>query len=208
MLLPIRWPALIVMSGVIGETGFFMASPGSRKKMSGQGRGAQQIHGYPVVLADGETWQLAYPRISCSAGTLTEPDLDREIDRIYESMILSEQVDLTDIWCVARKLLRENYELNDCELTELLRLEPGEHASVLVNAVLTVLFGDRSRELNYLDWVRATLLSSGLASSQISFEFLHIVLSVLVATNRVVSSNSVVRANQVAQERSNLESLI
>jgi hypothetical protein len=161
-----------------------------------------------VRLADGLLWLLAEPAFQPSLTGLTTPDVDEEIDRFHEQIILGDDLSLIDVLAVARRLLLANYELGNEEVAELLEVEPGEEAETLARAVLESLFGPDQRVSSYVDWVRASLLANGLAPTAIPASSLHDVLTILMATNRTVSPSQFIDACRAARDRDSLERLV
>ena len=75
--------------------------------------------GLPVALADGEpTGSWPSPTIGRAGPSLTVPDVDAELDRLFESAAVGAEVELADVWSVARTLLLENYDLTDEEFAD------------------------------------------------------------------------------------------
>jgi hypothetical protein len=147
-----------------------------------------------VKLADGQPWLLA--------------EVDPQIDRFHEQIILGDDLSLIDVFAVARSLLLGNYELADDEVANLLEVEPGEEAEALARAVLESLFGPDQRVRSYVDWVRASLLANGLAPTAIPASALHDVLAILMATNRTVPPSQFIDACRAARDRDSLERLV
>jgi hypothetical protein len=161
-----------------------------------------------VKLADGQLWLLAEPSFHPGPDGLTIPDVDREIDRFHEQIVLGDDLALVDLLGVARTLLLANYELVDDEVAELLEVEPGEEAETLAKVVLESLFGPDQRICGYIDWVRASLLSNGLAATSIPASALPDVLNILIATNRTIAPSRFIDACRAARERDSLERLV
>jgi hypothetical protein len=139
---------------------------------------------------------------------LTTPNVDREIDRFHEQIVLGDDLSLVDLFAVARTLLLVNYELGDDEVADLIEVEPGEEAEELARAVLEALFGPDQRVNSYVDWVRASLLANGLAPTAIPASALHDVLAILMATNRTVPPSQFIDACRAARNRDSLERLV
>jgi hypothetical protein len=161
-----------------------------------------------VKLADGQPWLLAEPTYRPGPSGLTCPDVDPQIDRFHEQIILGDELSLIDVFAVARSLLLGNYELADDEVANLLEVEPGEEAEALARAVLESLFGPDQRVRSYVDWVRASLLANGLAPTAIPASALHDVLAILMATNRTVPPSQFIDACRAARDRDSLERLV
>jgi hypothetical protein len=161
-----------------------------------------------VTLADGESWLLAEPLFRPTSTGLTTPDVDEEIDRFHDQIILGDDVSLADVLAVARTLLLANYELSNDEVADLLEVEDGLEAETLTTVVLELLFGPDQRVRSYSDWVRASLLANGLALSEIPASAINDVLTILMTTNRTVAPSQFVDTCRVAQDRDSLENLV
>lgn len=164
--------------------------------------------GLPVRLADGAPWLLAVPRYRPSGGSLTVPDVDAEIDRLFERSALCGEVELVDVWSAARTLLLANYDLTDDEFAELADVAPGDEARELSATVLEALFGPTEAVRSYSDWVRASLLANGIAPASIRPPDLANVLAILVATDRTIPASRYIDASRAAEEQATLETLI
>jgi hypothetical protein len=164
--------------------------------------------GTPVLLADGRHWLLANPMYNPGPGGLTSPPVDGPLDRCFESSILGEGLDLTDVWQAARQLLLANYDLTDDELSRLLSVAPGPESRALASEVIRALFGSDAEERSYTRWVRACLLANGLSGVNIPARDLPNVLAVLVATNRAIPLSRFADACRLLDERARLENLI
>ena len=151
---------------------------------------------------------LAEPRFRPTSAGLTTPDVDAEIDRFYERIVLGEDLPLVDIMAVARILLLANYDLIDEEAAGLLEVEAGAEAETLAGAVLESVFGPDQRDRGYVDWVRASLLANGLDASQIPASAINDVLTILMATNRTVPPSQFVDACRAARDLDSLERLV
>jgi hypothetical protein len=171
-----------------------------RRKPGARGRLAR--------LADGHDWLLAEPGFRPTPDSLTEPEVDAELDQIYEHVVLGEEIPLVDIMAAARILLLANYELTEPEVAELLEVAPGDEAEALAGVVLEALYGPDQKVRGYVDWVRASLLANGLAAATIPASALHDVLSILMATNRTVPPSQFVDACRAARDRDTLERLV
>jgi hypothetical protein len=171
-----------------------------RRKSGARGRLAR--------LADGRDWLLAEPTFRPTPAGLTAPRVDDELDRIYEQVVLGEDISLVDIMAVARVLLLANYDLAEAEVADLLEVEPGAEAEALAGVVLESLFGPDQKVRGYVDWVRASLLANGLSPARISASSLHDVLSILMATNRTVPPSQFVDACRAARDRDSLERFV
>jgi hypothetical protein len=166
------------------------------------------VGGIPVLLADGRLWLLAIPTFRPRLAGLTMPLVDEPLDRIFESAVLGEALDLTDLWQVARELLTANYELTQEELAGLLSTTPGSEIRALATAIIQAIFGPDPGKKSYTHWVRASLLANGLGDTDIPAHDLANVLAVLVATKRTIPLSQFADACRHADERARLESLI
>jgi hypothetical protein len=205
-------PALIRASfDIAGRTVVMVFTSGISRPMgelSELARRKAGAAGLPVRLADGELWLLAVPLYLAAGKSLTHPDVDESIDRLFEQSVLSGEVSLVDIAEVARTLLLANYDLSDEEFAELASFAPSEESRAFAAAVLEALFGPPQAVRSYSDWVRASLLANGVASSAIQPSDLANVLSILVATKRTVPAAQFIDASRAAEEQASLESLI
>ena len=165
-------------------------------------------NGVPVVLSDGQPWLLATPEFRPRPEGLTIPLVDRALDAIFESAVLSESLSLCDLWDVARRLLKANYDLSDDEMADLLGVAPGAEGQELAARILDAVFGVDGSGKTYTAWVRASLIANGLSRADISARDLPNVLAVLVATNRTVPLSRFADACRLMDERARLESLI
>lgn len=161
-----------------------------------------------MKLADGQPWILAEPSFRPSLSGLTTPNVDHEIDRFHEQVVLGNDVYLSDILSVARRLLICNYELTNDEVAILLEVAEGTEAESLAKAVLESVFGPDQRSRTYTDWVRASLLANGLTQSEIPAAAVNDVLSILIATNRTMSPSHFVDVCRAASDRDSLERLV
>lgn len=161
-----------------------------------------------VRLADGQPWILAEPSFRPTMSGLTTPDVDREIDRFHEQIVLGDDVSLTDILSVARMLLLTNYDLTKYEVAALLEVAEGPEAEALAKVVLESLFGPDQRTRGYSDWVRASLLANGLTQSEIPASAMNDVLSILITTNRTIPPSQFVDVCRAASDRDSLERLV
>jgi hypothetical protein len=164
--------------------------------------------GIPIRLADGASWLLAVPRYRSDGGSLTIPDIDAEIDRLFEGSTLSGEVALADIWSAARVLLSANYDLTDDEFAELAELAPGEESRAFSATVLEALFGPAQADRSYSHWARASLLANGIMPATIRPGDLTNVLAILVATKRTIPPSQFIDASRAAEEQAFLETLI
>jgi hypothetical protein len=177
-------------------------------ELSEHQRRRPDARGRLVKLADGRPWLLAEATFQPGPTGLTSPDLDEELDRFHEQIILGDDLSMVDVLSAARKLLLANYDLGDDEVAELLEVEPGEEAEALARGVLESLFGPDQRVSGYVDWVRASLLANGLAPTSIPASSLVDVLTILVATNRTVAPSEFIDVCRAARNRHSLERLI
>ncbi len=164
--------------------------------------------GVPVKLADGQEWLLARPSYRPRADGLTRPMIDLPLDRIFEAVVLNESLSLSDLWQIARELLKANYELTDEELIRLVSVAPGSEAHSFATAILDAVAGSDSVSKSYTAWVRASLLANGLTFEEIPAADLTHVLAILVATKRTIPLSQFADACRLLNERSRLEALI
>ncbi len=164
--------------------------------------------GIPVRLADGASWLLAVPRYRADGGSLTVPDVDAEIDRLFERSALCGEVALVDVWSAARTLLLANYDLADDEFDGLADFAQGEGCLAFAMTVIEALFGPSPAARSYSDWARASLLANGIVPATIRPGDLANVLSILVATKRTIPASQFIDASRAAEERASLEDLI
>lgn len=181
------------------------AASGPRPELAEPARRRPGASGLPIRLADGCAWLLAVPLARATGGPFTDPDLDGEIDRIFESSALSGEVLLVDAWSAARALLAANYELDDAEFVDLVC---GCDSSSFVTTVTEALFGPAGSARSYTDWARASLLANGIVPATIRPGDLANVLTILVATRRTIPASQFVDASRAAAERSALEGLV
>jgi hypothetical protein len=159
-------------------------------------------------LADGATWLLAVPRYRADGGPLTDPDVDGEIDRLFERSALTGEVALVDVWSAAHSLLLANYDLTDGEFDDLVHFTPGRQCLAFATTVLETLFGPPQAARSYIDWARASLLANGIVPATIRPGDLANVLAILVATRRTIPAAQFIHASRAAEEQASLESLI
>ena len=185
-----------------------MGMPDAKPELTEASRRRPGAIGIPVRLADGRAWSLARLRFRSDRERLTWPDVDGPLDRIFDSLTLGDGVMLGDVLEAAVGLLRANYELDDEELSGLLGVAVGAECTALVDAVLEALFGAEGGGRRYSDWVRGSLMASGLGSAEISSAHLPDVLAVLIASGRIVPSSRFVESCRAACTRTSLESLV
>ena len=164
--------------------------------------------GTPIRLADGGQWLLARPVFSAGRDSLTRPRVDSIVDRLFEDVSAAETVALQDVFQIASHLLRENYDLDDAELAELLTFDSGQECRDFVDSVVEAIFGSEEDARTYTDWVRASLLANGLQTLEIPAGDLPNVLTILVATNRTVPAVEFIDSCRLADELAHLESLV
>lgn len=189
-------------------TAFTMDTSEPRRDVFEEERRRVGSTGTPITLANGQTWMLANPSFQPSRDRLTAPCIDSPLDRIFESTVFKEGLNLTDLWEVAIELLNENYELTTSEVSELLSVSPGAESQALACAILDALFASDRSERSYTAWVRASLLANGLSEAKVPANDLLNLLTILVATNRTIPLSRFVDACRVFEERSQLETLI
>lgn len=183
----------------------FTAGSGQRPELAEPARRRPGASGLPIRLADGDEWLLAVPRVRSTGGSFTRPDLDNEIDRIFESSALSGEVLLVDAWSAARTLLLANYDLDNDEFVDLVY---ACDSPALVTAVTEALFGPANLARTYTDWARASLLANGIVPATMHPGDLANVLAILVATRRTIPAPQFVDASRAAVEQAVLEGLV
>lgn len=161
-----------------------------------------------VSLADGQSWRLAEPVFRPCVYGLTNPDVDQPLDRIFESSVLNEPMDLCDLLEVARNSLKANYELSEDELEGLLSVSPGPEAERLGNEILKAVLVSEVAEKSFTAWVRASLLANGLGQTDVPARDIVNVLAILVATNRTIPLSRFADACRIQDERARLETLL
>lgn len=164
--------------------------------------------GTPVTLADGQPWLLAHPTYRPRPGSLTRPQVDPALDRIFECSVFGERLSLCDLWAAARALLEPNYVLSDDEMASLLSVSEGPESGALAGHVLDALFAPDGAEKTYSAWVRASLVANGLGAADVHARDLVNVLAILVATNRTIPLSKFADACRLLDERARLETLI
>jgi hypothetical protein len=161
-----------------------------------------------ITLTDGQQWLLANPTYHPGAEGLTQPPVDEPLDRIFESAVLNENLALSDLWEVAGKLLKANYELSSEEVSHLIGLFTEPEGRAFARDVVGALFGSDRGEKTFTRWVRTSLIANGLSQAEIHAEDLMDVLAILVATNRTIPLSRFADACRQADERARLETLI
>jgi len=161
-----------------------------------------------ITLADGQEWRLAEPVFRPSLSGLTEPNVDRPLDRIFENSVLNEPINLSDLFEVARNSLKANYNLTEDEIKDLLSVSPGEEAQRLGDAILDAMFVTEFAEKTFTAWVRASLLVNGLGHTEVPARDLLNVMTILVATNRTIPLSRFADACRLSDERVRLEMLL
>jgi hypothetical protein len=151
---------------------------------------------------------FARPTYRPGAAGLTVPPIDGPLDRLFERSVSNEGLALSDLWEIARELLKANYELSDEEVCRLLEVAPGPESRRLAIDVLDAVGGSDTAMKTYTTWVRASLLANGLAGTEIPAEDLANVLAILVATNRTTPLSRFSDACRLMDERARLETLI
>jgi hypothetical protein len=194
--------------GKIGETVCSMDTSSPTPEPIEYERRKPAASGTIVKLGDGQPWLLANPSYSPRLKGLTQPLIDRALDRLFESSVLDGNLALSDVAEVGRALLKENYELSENEVTRLLTVSPGPECRALASAVLDAMFGSDQTEKSFSAWVRATLLANGLCGIEIPAKDLLNVLAVLLTTNRTIPLSKFAEACRLLDERSQLETLI
>ena len=186
----------------------FMGNASPKKPPIESERRKPEISGTPITLADGQPWLLAEPVYRPRINGLTSPDIDRPLNRVFESSILNEPLSLCDLWEVARNSLKANYELSDDEIKKLLSVSPGPEAEKFVSEILDAILVTESAEKSFTSWVRASLLANGLGQTDIPARDLLNVLTILVATNRTIPLSRFADACRLQDERARLETLL
>ncbi len=187
-----------------------MDTPCSERSPRGSTRKVATPEGIPVTLSDGRRRYLAEPTFRAQAPTLTTPDVDFALDAIFDDLVVRRSASLRDVWSAARTLLLANYDLDDDQVAELLRIEEGgeQSARMLAGSVVEALLGSDAHANSYTAWVRASLLANGLGETEIPARDLPSVLAVLVATQRTIPLTEFADACRCAQESSQLETLL
>ena len=187
-----------------------MDTPCFERKRHGATRTVAIDDGIPVTLSDGLRRYLAEPTFRANAPTLTTPDVDLALDALFDDLIVRRSASLRDVWSAARTLLLANYDLDDTQVAELLRVQEGgeEYARDLAGKVVEALLGSDAHANSYTAWVRASLLANGLGEAEIPARDLPNVLAVLVATQRTIPLAEFADACRCAQESSRLETLL
>ena len=194
--------------GPIGETGSHSGGESIMIKTREQERRKPGSQGRPIRLADGCEWLLPDLQYTPGHTCLTQPDLDRFLDRFHEQTALGEEIAVADLLGSARLLLLTNYELSDDEVCELLSVQPGEELEELAHAVFAALFGAAQRVRSFSDWVRASLLANGLSDVSLTPDEVQDVLAILVANKRTLPETQFVDVCRAALDREALERLI
>ncbi|MDX2038870.1 MAG: hypothetical protein SFX72_19650 [Isosphaeraceae bacterium] len=159
-------------------------------------------------LADGSEWILRHPSYRPTGSSLTDPDIDGPLDRLYDSIVIEQQASLIDVWEIARRLIEPNYDLEAPEIEQLLEVAEGPECQSFVESILGVLFGRRDRERSYTEWIRASMMSNGIDVIQTSGDRLSEVMGVLVSTGRTIPAGKFIEAHAVASDLAALESLV
>ena len=160
------------------------------------------------MLADGESWLLANPVFQAGPEGLTRPMGDQPLDNLVERAIRGEDLEIAHLFEVAKELLIANYELSNEEVGCLLEFASGTESRKFFESLLSALFGFNEKSKSYTNWVRASLLASGLAAQEIPASDLFDVMAILVATNRTVPLSKFADACRELEERSRLDMLI
>ncbi|WZO98176.1 hypothetical protein EP7_005232 [Isosphaeraceae bacterium EP7] len=176
--------------------------------LSEAGRRLPKARGTPVLLADGGEWMLARPRLMGDRGSLSEPDVDDALDRIFDGLVLGEPIDPRTIRVAARSLLRPNYDLSEAEAESLVAVPPGPPMRALAATLVESLFGARPGVASFTGWARASLQANGLGGVSIDAGDLSPLLAVLSATGRTIPLADFADVCRDAEERIHLESLV
>ena len=165
--------------------------------------------GVPVRLADGQAWLFASPTFRAGRPALTEPPIDRPLDRIFERLALHDSVLLQDVWEVAIALTRGQLRPGPMTRSPICcASRPARRVASSSMPSSTSSSAPEAAGRSYSDWVRASLLANGLDAAEIPANVLPNVLAVLIATRRAVPVARFVDACRAADARSSLESLI
>ena len=166
------------------------------------------VNGHSVKLADGGSWLLASPVFLPRAEGLTRPMVDQPLDNLFERSIRGENLEITDLFSIAKSLLLANYELSNEEVETLLEVAPGLESRTFFEGLLSALFGVSRCGKSYTHWIRASLLANGIGIQEIPAGDLLDVIAILVATNRTVPLSKFADACHELDEQSRLEMLI
>ena len=180
-------------------------SSGTARPLSESSRRRVDANGIPLRLADDHEWLLAVPRFNDSEVAFTSPNVDAEIDRIFEGAAMRGEVSFVDVWSAARALLGANYFLSDDEFVDLIY---GVDAETLVSSVVESLFGPLQPVRSYCDWARASLVANGISAGTLGPSGLRNILTILVETGRTVPASRFIDASRAAEEQAALESLV
>ena len=184
---------------------FSTAPFGPTIPLSESSRRRSNIDGIPLRLADGAEWLLAVPHLDSLGVAFSSPNVDSEIDRIFEGAALRGEVSFIDAWSAARTLLAANYFFTDHEFVDLIY---GCVPEAVVASVVEALFGPSQVTRSYCDWARASLLANGIRPGTLCPIALRNVLTILAATGRTVSAARFIDASRAAEEQAALESLV
>ena len=195
-------------TGLIEETVFTTDTLKATPELDERLRRKANAIGTPVKLADGSLWLLANPKYRPSSAGLTRPLVDRSLDRIFECTVFGEGVPLSELFEVARALLKANYELSDDEIGKLLSVSQGHESQTVASEILNSLFGVNLSDKTYTSWVRASLAANGLCRETILAQDVVNILGILVSTGRTIPLSKFADACLVVDERARLETLI
>ena len=101
-----------------------------------------------------------------------------------------------------------NYVLSNEEVENLLEFAPGSDSRQFFESVISALFGASERVKSYTQWIRASLLASGIGIQEIPATDILDVMAILVATNRTVALSKFADACRELDEMARLEVLI
>jgi len=151
---------------------------------------------------------FAVPTYRADRESLTDPPVDEYLCKIHDSLILSQSVDLVDVFAASRILLEANYDVSLEELEELLIVDEGPEAREFADQVITVLFGDRDQSRSYIDWLRVNLLAGGFVGTEIGGSVLPRLLSLLATQNRLMPANVFIDSCIQAEEATVVDHLL
>lgn len=154
--------------------------------------------GVPVVLSDGQTWQLPYPGL--------HPVLNDVRDRMFNEVTWSRRASAEDVSLVAWMLLLEDYRLTQDEAA-LLVVVTKDKAQQLLDGVIDAMFGPSLSDgsVEYTDWATSAFVSNGLNPELIPPHLHQPVLGHLVASGRAVAADRMVGSAIANRKRKALD---
>ena len=165
-------------------------------------------NGQAVVLSDGASWLLASPVFQPRSEGLTRPLVDQPLDNLFEKAIRGKDLEIADLYEIGKQLLVVNYILSSEEVENLLEFASGSESRRFFESLLSALFGVGERGKSYTQWIRASLLASGIGTQEIPASDILDVMAILMATNRTVPLSKFADACRELDELSRLERLI